>query len=49
MDDIKIFLKGFRVKFFLSPETEIDRIIHGHFDRTTADTKEMMDEMDENE
>ena len=49
MDDIKIFFKGFRVKFFLSPETEIDRIIHGHFDRTTADTKEMMDEMVEGE
>ncbi len=49
MDDIKIFLKGYRVKFFLSPETEIDRIIHGHFDRTTADTKEMMDEMVEGE
>ncbi|NBU98230.1 MAG: type II secretion system protein GspE [Spirochaetia bacterium] len=49
MDDIKIFLKGFKVKFFLSPETEIDRIIHGHFDRTTADTKEMMDEMVEGE
>jgi len=49
MDDIKIFLKGFKVKFFLSPETEIDRIIHSHFDRTTADTKEMMDEMVEGE
>jgi general secretion pathway protein E len=49
MDDIKIFLKGFKVKFYISPETEIDRIIHSHFDRTTADTKEMMDEMVEGE
>ncbi|MCB1140733.1 MAG: type II secretion system ATPase GspE [Leptospiraceae bacterium] len=45
MDDIKIFLKDYTVKFVISPETEIDRIIHGHFDRTTADTKELMDEM----
>ncbi len=49
MDDIKIFLKGFKVKYYISPETEIDRIIHSHFDRTTADTKEMMDEMVEGE
>lgn len=49
MDDVKIFLKGYRVKFYLSLETEIDRIIHAHFDRTTADTKEMMDEMVEGE
>lgn len=49
MDDIKIFLKGYGVKFYLSLETEIDRIIHAHFDRTTADTKEMMDEMVEGE
>jgi general secretion pathway protein E len=49
LDDIRNFLHGYSVKFVLSPETEITRIIHAHFDKTTSDTKEMMDEMIEGE
>ncbi|MEM7181826.1 MAG: type II secretion system ATPase GspE [Spirochaetota bacterium] len=44
-DDIRFCLKEYKVKFVLSPETEITRIIHAHFDKTTSDAKEMMDEM----
>ena len=49
LDDVKMFLKGHKVKFVLSPETEITRLIHSHFDKTTSDAKEMMDEMAEGE
>lgn len=44
-DDIRFFLRDYDVKFVLSPETEITRLIHSHFDKTTSDAKEMMDEM----
>jgi general secretion pathway protein E len=49
MDDIKMFLRGYNVEFVLAPEPEIIRIIHTHFDKTAASTKEMMDEMVEGE
>jgi general secretion pathway protein E len=49
MDDVRMFLRGFTVDFVLAPEPEIIRIIHGHFDKTAANTKEMMDEMAEGE
>ena len=45
MDEIKFFLKGQSVKFVLTPEPEIVRIIHTHFDKTAADAKDLMDEM----
>ncbi|PJE02414.1 MAG: type II secretion system protein GspE [Leptospira sp.] len=46
MDDIRFFLKGYKVEFILVPEPEIMRIIHAHYDTTTSETKELMDEMD---
>lgn len=46
MDDIRSFLRGYRVEFVLVPEPEIMRIIHSHYDTTTSDTKELMDEME---
>ncbi len=49
MDDIRIFLKGYETQFILAPEPEIIRIIHTHFDKTAASTKQMMDEMSEGE
>ncbi len=49
MDDIRIFLKGFTVEFVLTPEPEIMRIIHQHFDTSSSDAKELMDEMVEGE
>lgn len=45
MDDVRMFLRGFNVDFVLAPEPEIIRVIHSHFDKTAANTKEMMDEM----
>lgn len=49
MDEVKMILRDFEVNFVLSPEPEILRIIHTHFDKTATDTKEMMDEMAEGE
>lgn len=46
LDEIKNFLNGYIAKFTLSPEPEIQKIIHQHFDRTQSDTKELMDEME---
>ncbi|MCC5813319.1 MAG: type II secretion system ATPase GspE [Leptospira sp.] len=46
MDDVRTFLRGYRIEFVLVPEPEIMRIIHQHYDTTTSDTKELMDEMD---
>ncbi|MDF3821517.1 type II secretion system ATPase GspE [Leptospira sp. 96542] len=46
MDDIRSFLKGYEIQFVLAQENEIMRIIHSQFDKTTAEAKEMMDEMD---
>jgi general secretion pathway protein E len=46
MDDVRGFLKGYRVEFILAPEPELMRIIHSHYDTTTSDTKELMSEMD---
>ncbi|GBF49072.1 type II secretory pathway AtPase, protein E [Leptospira ryugenii] len=46
MDDIRAFLGGYEIEFVLCPEQEIMRIIHSQFDKTTAEAKEMMDEMD---
>ncbi len=46
MDDIRSFLKGYEIQFVLAPENEIMRIVHSQFDKTTAEAKEMMDEMD---
>jgi general secretion pathway protein E len=46
MDDIRSFLRDFKVEFVLSPESEIMRIVHSHYDNTSSETKEMMDEMD---
>ncbi|MBE7411331.1 MAG: type II secretion system ATPase GspE [Leptospiraceae bacterium] len=49
MDDIRIFLKGYTVEFVLTPEPEIMRVIHQHFDTSSSDAKELMDEMVEGE
>ncbi|TGL90539.1 type II secretion system protein GspE [Leptospira congkakensis] len=46
MDDMRSFLKGYEIQFVLATENEIMRIIHSQFDKTTAEAKEMMDEMD---
>ncbi len=46
MDDIRAFLNGYEIQFVLTPEQEIMRIIHSQFDKSTAEAKEMMDEMD---
>jgi general secretion pathway protein E len=46
MDDIRAFLNGYEIEFVLTPEQEIMRIIHSQFDKSTAEAKEMMDEMD---
>ncbi|TGN08274.1 type II secretion system ATPase GspE [Leptospira ilyithenensis] len=46
MDDIRSFLKGYDIEFVLAPEQEIMRIVHSQFDKSTAEAKEMMDEMD---
>lgn len=46
MDDVRTFLKGYKVEFVLVPEPEIMRVIHQYYDTTTSDTKELMDEMD---
>lgn len=46
MDDMRSFLKGYAIQFVLATENEIMRIIHSQFDKTTAEAKEMMDEMD---
>jgi general secretion pathway protein E len=46
MDDIRAFLNGYDIEFVLSPEQEIMRIVHSQFDKTTAEAKELMDEMD---
>lgn len=46
MDDVRAFLKGYRIEFVLVPEPEIMRAIHSHYDTTTSDTKELMDEME---
>ncbi|MDZ4726729.1 MAG: type II secretion system ATPase GspE [Leptospira sp.] len=46
MDDIRAFLNGYDIEFVLTPEQEIMRIVHSQFDKTTAEAKEMMDEMD---
>lgn len=49
MDDIRYFLKGYDVEFFLCPEPEITRVIHSYFDTTASSAKEMMDELQEGE
>ncbi|EMY61298.1 type II secretion system ATPase GspE [Leptospira terpstrae] len=46
MDDMRSFLKGYEIQFVLATENEIMRIVHSQFDKTTAEAKEMMDEMD---
>lgn len=43
---MRSFLKGYEIQFVLATENEIMRIIHSQFDKTTAEAKEMMDEMD---
>ncbi|MCB1189382.1 MAG: type II secretion system ATPase GspE [Leptospiraceae bacterium] len=49
MDDIRYFLKGYDVDFYLCPEPEITRVIHSYYDTTASSTKEMMDELQEGE
>ena len=49
MDDFRMFLHPYKVKFTLSSEAEIMRVIHGGFDRALAIAKEVMGGMNEDE
>ncbi len=46
MDDVRAFLREFDVVFVLTTEQEIMRIIHTYFDKTSEETKELMNEME---
>jgi len=47
MDDIRSYLKDYRVVFILAPEAEIMRIVHAHFDQTAAAARDALDGMEE--
>ncbi len=49
MDDVRSSLKELRVKFVLSTENEIMRIIHGSFDQAAAAAREVMEGINEDE
>ena len=49
MDDLRASLKDLRVKFVLTPESEVMRVIHGSFDQAAAAAREVMDGMHEEE
>lgn len=49
MDDLRASLKDMRVKFVLTPESEVMRVIHGSFDQAAAAAREVMDGMHEEE
>ncbi len=49
MDDLRASLSDMRVKFVLSPETEVMRVIHGSFDQAAAAAREVMDGIQEEE
>ncbi|MCR9144555.1 MAG: type II secretion system ATPase GspE [bacterium] len=49
MDDLRATLKEMRVKFVLSPESEVMRVIHGSFDQAAAAAREVMDGIQEEE
>ncbi|MEQ9363883.1 MAG: type II secretion system ATPase GspE [Leptospirales bacterium] len=49
MDDLRASLGELRVKFVLTPESEVMRVIHGSFDQAAAAAREVMDGMHEEE
>lgn len=49
MDDVRMCLRDYRIKFVIAPETEIMRVIHGSFDQAAAAAREVMDGLDSDE
>lgn len=49
MDDIRKYLKGYRINFVMSSETEIMRIIHANFQQASATAEEVMEGLDGDE
>lgn len=49
MDDLRASLGDLRVKFVLTPESEVMRVIHGSFDQAAAAAREVMDGIQEEE
>ena len=49
MDDIRQYLKGYRVNFVMSSDTEIMRIIHANFQQASATAEEVMEGLDGDE
>ena len=43
MDDLQKSLRGFRIAFAVTTESEIMRLIHSHFDETSSAAKEVME------
>lgn len=43
LDDLRHYLKDYRIKFNLATESEISRIIHTHFDQAEAAAREVID------
>ncbi|PJZ68523.1 type II secretion system protein GspE [Leptospira perolatii] len=46
MDDVRSFLREYKVEFILAPEPEIMRIVHSQFDNTSAAAKDLLNEME---
>ena len=49
MDDIRQHLKGYKVNFVMSSDTEIMRIIHANFQQASATAEEVMEGLDGDE
>ncbi|MCB1306314.1 MAG: type II secretion system protein GspE, partial [Leptospiraceae bacterium] len=43
MDDLRKYLKGYRVQFLMASETEIMRIVHSHYQKASATAEEVME------
>ncbi len=49
MDDMRMYFRGESVEFVLSPEAEILRVIHSHFDESASVTRDVMEGLTEEE
>lgn len=47
MDDIRGFLTDYRIRFVLTTETELARIIHSHYEKADTAAREIMEGMDD--
>ncbi|MDH5656778.1 MAG: ATPase, T2SS/T4P/T4SS family, partial [Spirochaetia bacterium] len=43
MDDLHKSLRGYKIKYVVTTDTEIMRLIHSHFDETSSAAKEVLD------